>query len=114
MGTGGTVLLVTSDRLGEGADELGRILMKSFLNTVWDSETKPERIIFLNAGVRLAVEDSEVLDTLALLEASGVAVLSCGTCLDYYNLREKLKAGQVTNMKAIVASLLNADRVIRV
>ena len=89
-------------------------MMKAFLNTLWDAEAKPAQIIFINDGVRLTTEGSEVLDTLNLLAEAGVSLLSCGTCLDYYNLREKLKAGQVTNMKATVDSLLAAGKVIRI
>jgi selenium metabolism protein YedF len=114
MGSSGTVVLITSDRLGTGSDELGALLMKSFLNSLWDSELRPEQILFMNDGVRLTVEGSEVLDALALLEEAGVTLLSCGTCLDYYNLREELKAGSVTNMKATVAALMNAEKVIRI
>lgn len=108
------VVLITSDLFGEGDGRLGEILMKAFLNTLWDSESRPESIIFINNGVKLTTEGSEVLDVLNLLEESGVRLLSCGTCLDYYNLREKLKVGQVTNMKATVASLLASEKVISI
>ena len=111
---GGCVVLITSDRFGTGDDELGGILMKAFLNTLWDAGPKPESIIFINDGVRLTTEGSEVLDALGLLEQAGVRVFSCGTCLEYYNLREKLKAGQATNMKATVAVLLATGKVIKI
>jgi selenium metabolism protein YedF len=113
-GHGPSVVLITSDRFGDGDDRLGEILMKAFLNTLWDTESGPESIIFINNGVKLTTQDSEVLDTLKLLEEAGVRLFSCGTCLDYYNLKEKLKVGQVTNMKATVSSLLASDRVISI
>lgn len=109
-----TVVLITGNRFGSGDQQLGEILIKAFLNTLWDSEPRPEKIIFINDGVRLTASDSEVLDALQLLEQAGVELLSCGTCLDYYNLREKLKVGQVTNMKSTVNSLLASEKVIRI
>ncbi len=111
---GSAVVLITGDRFGTGDKQLGEILMKAFLNTLWDTEPGPEKIIFINDGVWMTTEGSEVLDALNLLEKAGVEILSCGTCLDYYNLREKLKVGQITNMKATVASLLAADKVITI
>jgi selenium metabolism protein YedF len=109
-----TVVLVTSDRFGTGDDRLGAILMKAFLNTLWDTEPKPAKILFINDGVRLTTEGSDVLDALALLEQAGVGIFSCGTCLDYYNLKEKLRAGQATNMKDTVAALTAAGKIIKV
>jgi selenium metabolism protein YedF len=88
--------------------------MKAFLNTLWDYEPKPAKLLFINNGVRLTTEGSEVLETLALLEKKGVQVFSCGTCLEYYNLREKLRMGLVSNMYATVDALLQATKVITV
>ena len=111
---GGEVVLITSDQLGVGDERLGEILMKAFLNTLWDYEPKPAKLLFINNGVRLTTEGSEVLETLALLEKKGVQVFSCGTCLEYYNLREKLRVGLVSNMYATVDALLQATKVIKV
>jgi selenium metabolism protein YedF len=111
---GGEVILITSDQLGVGDERLGEILMKSFLNTLWDYEPKPSKLLFINNGVRLTTEGSEVLETLTLLEKKGVQVFSCGTCLEYYNLREKLRVGLVSNMYATVDALLQATKVIKV
>ena len=112
--SGSNVVLVTSDRLGTGSEELGKILMKAFLNTLWDASPRPEKILFMNDGVRLTVEGSDVLDTLHLLENEGVEIYSCGTCLAYYELTDKLDVGQVTNMYETVESLLSSDKVIRI
>jgi selenium metabolism protein YedF len=111
---GGQVILITSDQLGVGDERLGEILMKAFLNTLWDYEPKPAKLLFINNGVRLTTEGSEVLETLELLEKKGVQIFSCGTCLEYYNLREKLRVGLVSNMYATVDALLQATKVIKV
>jgi len=88
--------------------------MKAFLNTLWDAEPKPAKILFLNDAVRLTTEDSGVLDSLKLLEEAGVGIFSCGTCLEYYQLKDKLKAGLMTNMYDTVDSLLYAGKVIKI
>jgi selenium metabolism protein YedF len=110
----GDVVLVASDRLGSGDKRLGEILMKAFLNTLWDVDPKPAKILFMNNGVRLAIEGSEVLETLEMLEKKGVEIFSCGTCLEYYNLKEKLRVGSVSNMYATVDALLSATKVIKI
>jgi len=109
-----SVVFITTDRLGTGDRRLGEILMKAFLNTLWEAEPRPERLMFINDGVRLTIEGSEVLDTLELLEKSGVRILSCGTCLEFYGVKDKLRVGQVTNMYDTVESLLRADKVIKI
>jgi selenium metabolism protein YedF len=111
---GGDVVLMESDCLGTGDRELGEILIKAFLNTLWDTEPKPAKILFLNSAVNLTTEGSEVLDTLRLLEEEGVEILSCGTCLEYYGLKAQLRVGQVTNMYDTVGSLVAAGKVIRI
>ena len=73
----------------------------------------PERAVFMNAGVKLTTEGSELLDEIRALEDAGVRVLSCGTCLDYFHLKDNLKVGQVTNMQDTVAALMTADWVVR-
>jgi selenium metabolism protein YedF len=84
--------------------------MKAFLNTLCDCEPKPSKLIFINNGVRLTTEGSEALETLTLLEKKGVQVFSCGTCLEYYNVREKLRVGLVGSMYATVHALLQRLR----
>lgn len=107
------VVYVNSQFLGVGEEALGTILIRSFFKTLLDSETKPFRMIFINSGVRLTSEGSEVLETLKSLSEMGVEILSCGTCLDFYGLKEKVKVGMISNMYDIVQSLLEADRLIR-
>jgi len=108
------VVLITSDTFGEGDAQLGGILMKSFLNTLWEKETRPEKILFLNSGVRLTCEGSDVLDSLELLAEAGVDLVSCGTCLAFYEITGKLSLGHAGNMYEVVDSLLKADKVIKI
>ncbi len=108
------VVFITTDRLGTGDQRLGEILMKAFLNTLWDAEPKPAKILFLNDGVKLTTEGSEVLDSLKLLEKAGVEIFSCGTCLEYYQLKDKLRVGAGTNMYDTVESLLSAGKIIKI
>jgi selenium metabolism protein YedF len=106
------VLYVNSNRMGTGDEELGRILLQSFFKTLEASDEKPERMIFVNSGVRLTTEGSELIATLRKIEEAGVAISSCGTCLDYYGLKEKLKVGTVGNMAGTVESLMSAGTVV--
>ncbi len=107
------VIYINSNLLGIGDDALGSILMRAFLKTLLETDPKPSRLIFINSGVRLTSEGSEVLETLKALSGKGVDILSCGTCLDFYGLKERLKVGIVSNMYEITKSLLEADRLIR-
>jgi selenium metabolism protein YedF len=109
---GPTVVCITTNVFGKGSEELGAVLMKAFLNTLWDHQPRPAKLIFVNAGVFLATDGSDVLDSLELLDKEGVEVLSCGTCLAFFGIKEKLKVGRVSNMHEIVASLMTAGRVI--
>lgn len=107
------VVLVDGATVGRGDDLLGAVLMKSFLHTLKEIEPRPWRLIFINAGVKLAAEGSDLLSVLSELERLGIEILSCGTCLDFFELKEKLRAGKVTNMYDIVSSLVTATNVIR-
>jgi len=107
------VVLVASDRLGDGPEELGRLLMKNFIITLLDLAELPDRIFFLNSGVFLTTEGSELLEALEKLGNRGVEVLSCGVCLDFFQRKDKLRAGSVTNMFTIAESLVQAGSVIR-
>ena len=108
------VVLIATPHLGEGAEELGTILMRSFLKTQAKVERRPDTLVLLNEGVKLAVEGSVVVDDIRALEESGTTVLACGTCLDFYELRDKLATGTVSNMFDIVTALNAAGHVIRI
>jgi len=110
---GNIVIYLNSRFLGTGDEALGSILMRSFLKTLLELETKPNGLILINSGVWLSSEGSDVLETLRTLSEKGVEILSCGTCLDFYGLKEKLKVGKVSNMYTIAQTLLEAERVVR-
>lgn len=110
----GQVLLITSAYLGQDSQELGSLLMRSFLFSLSEGAVLPRRIFFLNSGVYLGCQGSQVLDSLVALEQKGVELLVCGTCLDYYNLKGKLCVGSVTNMYTIIEHLLAAEKVISI
>jgi len=109
---GNTIILIGSNLMGQGDPKLGAILMKSFMYTLTQMEGEVSAIIFINSGVMLSTEGSELIDHLKAIEDSGVEVLSCGTCLDFYHLTDKLKAGSVTNMFTIAEKLLHSSKVI--
>lgn len=110
---GEQVILVGKDKLGEGNDQLGEVLIKGFFYTLTEMEPYPKAILFLNGGIKLTIESSPILEHLRTLEMQGVQVLSCGTCLDYYNAKDQLAVGGVTNMYTIVEHLNKAKNVIR-
>ena len=109
----GTVVAVGSDRMGEGSEELGHILIKSFIFALTQLDDLPDKILFYNGGAKLTVEGSESLEDLRTLEEQGVEIMTCWTCLDYYGIKDKLAIGGVTNMYSIVETLQSAMSVIR-
>lgn len=106
------LLMLKSNMLGEGEPDLGEKLIKSFLEQLFESGSLPARIICVNSGIFLSTEGSAVVDILKKYETEGSDIISCGTCLDYYNRRDKLLVGQPTNMKVIVSSMLDYKEVI--
>ena len=106
------VLLMTTDTLGAGDEALGKKLMSSYLYTLTQCEDVPGTIILMNAGVNLAVEGSLVLEDLKHLAGNGVTIMACGTCLDYYGLKEKLGVGEVGNMQKSAELMNRGDKVI--
>lgn len=110
---GNTVVAITSDAMGHGSDELGRQLMKGFIYALSQLEELPKTILFYNGGAKLTTEGSLSLEDLKSMEAQGVAIMTCGTCLNYYGLTEKLAVGSVTNMYVIVETLVKADKIIK-
>ena len=110
---GDLVVVVSSDRMGIGNDELGKVLIKGFIFAVTQLDTLPKAMLFYNGGVTLTTEGSPALEDLKSLEAQGVEIMSCGTCLDYYGLKDKLVVGNVTNMYNIVETQAKAAKVIK-
>lgn len=109
---GNTVVLIGSNIMGRGDDKLGAVLMKSFLYTLTQMEGEIKCVIFMNSGVLLTTAGSELIEHLQALASHGTEILSCGTCLDFYNVSNKLTVGSVTNMYTITEKLLHAGRVI--
>ncbi len=107
------VVAVSSDMMGEGSEELGKVLIKSFFFALTQQDELPGTIIFYNGGVKLSTEGSPVLEDLKNLAGQGVEIISCGTCLNFYQLSEKLAVGEVSNMYDIVEHLRKADLVIK-
>ncbi|WP_027626065.1 sulfurtransferase-like selenium metabolism protein YedF [Clostridium lundense] len=106
-------IVISTNKLGEGSEELGAILMKSYLFALSESDQVPTNIIFLNSGVMLTTSGSEVLSSLKTLQEKGANILSCGTCLDYYNLKDKLEIGEISNMYTIVEKMNNSNNTIK-
>lgn len=113
-GSSDIVLFMETDSMGRGSEELGKILMRSFLQTLEQSDVHPKKIILLNSGVKLACQGSEVLEDLQELAAKGAEILACGTCLDFFGLKKDLMVGRVSNMYEIINSLAEAKKLIKI
>ncbi|AFS79850.1 selenium metabolism protein, SirA-like protein [Gottschalkia acidurici 9a] len=106
------VILFTKNKMGHGNDELGKVLIKGYIYTLTELEEIPKTLLFVNGGVLLTTEGSEVINDLKKLEEKGVKIVSCGTCLDYYDLKEKLLVGEIGNMYVIADEMNNAQNTI--
>ena len=107
------VVAIASECLGHGSEELGKTLMKGFIFALSQLPKLPKTILFYNGGAKLTVEGSASLEDLKKMAEQGVTIMTCGTCLNYYKLTDKLAVGQVTNMYSIVATLAQADKGIK-
>lgn len=110
---GDFVVAIDTDIMGRGSDELGKTLMKGFIFAVSQLETLPKTMLFYNGGAKLTTEGSVSVEDLKNMEAQGVEILTCGTCLNFYGLTDKLAVGGVTNMYTIVEKLASAGKVIK-
>lgn len=110
---GDFVIAVDTATMGRGNDELGKVLMKGFLFAVTQLDELPKTMLFYNGGATLTTEGSDSLEDLKSLEAQGVTIKTCGTCLNYYGLTEKLQVGEVTNMYDIVETMAKASKVVK-
>lgn len=108
-----TVVVISSKAMGHGGDELGTALMKGFIYALSQQEQLPATVLFYNGGASITCEGSVSLEDLKSMEAQGVEILTCGTCLNFYGLTEKLAVGQVTNMYTIVEKMNGADLIIK-
>lgn len=107
-------IFISADKMGEGNEELGKVLIKGFIYTLTESKPYPKHIILVNGGVKLSTENEATVENLKILEEAGVEILSCGTCLDYYGLKEKLQVGSITNMYTIVEIMKNSLQTISI
>ncbi|TWH47213.1 sulfurtransferase-like selenium metabolism protein YedF [Sporomusa sp. KB1] len=110
---GKTVVVLPADTMGAGDDELGHILMKGFIFALTQLDTLPDTILLYNTGANLSAHGSSVLADLIALEKAGVAVMTCGTCLNHFGIAEQLGVGEVTNMYRIVEEMRSAGRILR-
>ena len=109
----GDVIVLSSNTMGRGDDVLGETLMKNFLYALTESDTLPSAILMYNTGVKLASENPDTIADLKKLESSGVKLMVCGLCLNFFGLQDKLQVGSVTNMYSIVQMKLSAIKLIQ-
>ena len=110
---GGKVVVLSSNTMGSGDEQLGKKLMKAFIFALTSQDETPEKVICYNSGAYLTTEDPDTIKDLKSLEEAGTTVMTCGTCLDFYGLKEKLQVGIVSNMYDIVEAQMSASLVIR-
>ena len=109
---GDLIVVVSSDRMGTGNDELGKVLIKGFIYAVTQLDTLPKKMLFYNGGAKLTCDGSECLEDLKELKNRGVKIFTCGTCLNYYELSDKLAVGEVTNMYDIAEKMAAASLIV--
>ena len=107
------VVVISSDKMGEGDEALGALLMKGFVFALTQQDELPATILFYNGGAKLTCENAPTLEDIKSLEAQGVEILTCGTCLNHYGLVDKLQVGGVTNMYVIAEKMLQASLIVK-
>ena len=110
---GGKVVVLSANTMGSGDEQLGKKLMKAFVFALTNQDEAPEKVICYNSGAYLTTEDPDTIKDLKSLEEAGTVVMTCGTCLDFYGLKEKLQVGIVSNMYDIVEAQMQAGLIIR-
>ncbi len=108
-----TVVVISSDHMGEGSEELGKALLKGFIYALGQQDELPSTILFYNGGASVTCEGSVSVEDLKSMEAQGTEILTCGTCLNFYGLTEKLAVGSVTNMYVIAEKMTQADLIVK-
>ena len=106
------IICIKSDKMGNGSDELGEILLKAFVNNLKEVFPLPSTIIFYNSGIMLTLSDSAIIDSLKELKSRGVKIFICGACVDYYNVENRIGIGVISNMFEITELLTRASHVI--
>ncbi len=108
-----TIVVLSANYMGEGNEELGKVLMKGFIYALTELDKLPKKILLYNSGAKLSIQGSDSLEDLRLLESKGVEILTCGTCLNFYGISDQLAVGSVTNMYAIAESMMEAIKIIK-
>ena len=108
------IVVISKNTMGDGSEELGKILIKSFIHSMTELPVPPECLLFFNSGVYLASNEANTIDDLKELEGKGTKLLLCGTCVNYYNLQDKLAVGSITNMYTIAEKMTTAAGVINI
>ncbi len=111
--SGKFTVVLSSNRMGNGDDDLGKALMKAFIFALTSQDQIPENLICYNSGAFLTCEGSDSLEDLKLLEEQGTKIITCGTCLNHYGLTEKLAVGSVSNMYEIVETQIKGGKIIK-
>jgi selenium metabolism protein YedF len=106
------IYVISSDSMGRGSEELGWALLQTYIQTIKDVSPLPEKILFYNSGVKLLTAASGALEALRQLQAQGVSILACGTCLDFYKLKSAIQVGQISNMYDIMHSMASAHKIV--
>ena len=109
----GMLVVLSGNVMGTGDPKLGTSLVKAFVFALTKQDQLPDTILCYNTGASLTCEGADTLEDLKLLESEGVTILTCGTCLDFYGLKEKLAVGGVTNMYDIVERMESAAQIIK-
>lgn len=109
----GYTVVINTNTMGQGDEKLGQTLLKSFVYSLTEQDVLPEYILFYNGGVQLVAEGSDSVEDLQALAAQGVKILSCGVCINYFDLKEKMAVGEITNMFRIVEIMRKSQRLVR-
>ena len=110
----GLAVVISRDTMGHGAEELGKILIKGFIYSLTELPDAPAHVVFLNSGAYLTSDGSNTIDDLRKLEQKGTTILTCGTCINFYNLKGKPAVGEITDMYGITEIMANADKVVNI
>lgn len=108
------VIVLREDQMGGGSQELGKRLITTFLTKLWASKEKPDAVIFYNAGVKLLTAQAGALDSLKALEEYGVDLVACGTCVDFFEIKDEVQVGRVSGMEEILDIIQAADKVMTI
>ena len=110
----GLAVVISRDTMGEGAEELGKILIKGFIYSLTELSVPPKYVIFLNSGARLTSDGANTIEDIKKLEQNGTEILTCGTCVNYYALQNKLAVGVITDMYGITEKMSCAGKIINI